>query len=1255
MYYSRYIPYKKGFVKGNVCISVVPVYAQNYLFKEYAQHLKYAILFVEIWLSCAVFAQLHNTEFMPTMLVTFLSKIKQRIWSFWDLFTVKNVIAVSLWSVVFVFVLGLAGTIYPNHLLAAEDAPTQLGLIGNGIRIFASVLAWGASMLAGLCITMAIFFLRFFIQLAAYNGFLDAPVVIVGWRLIRDLANMFFVVILLVIAFATILGQESYEWKKTMVKLVLSAIFINFSLLICGVVIDAAHVFTVTFLNAIAPVAGGNLINMFSLDKVRSIVATAERAQSGTVVTGLEADLFLGALVGLFMAALAMTAIGVYCIILLGRMVYLWVLLILSPLAFIFMVLPATQAQAREWISEFTKYVVAAPLMVFFLWLSFATFGAAGSAADELNRGSVDIPGVEGFESDAALASSGGQTVSINAAATWHGLASFLVGMAFMYAGIDRVQKLGVAGGSLLANAKSFAGKVATVASGYMVGRWLYDRGSQLGGSALKTAYDFAPVVGGRANRNRWENLKQAGYGYLTGKGMAISEGGLAMQEEAKKKQAALEQASGQRDIDSEIEKSREQIEAVQQSDKSDDEKKEIIAKIESDIKEKEAIKNEALSIVNDEDRAAKVKEIEELEQRAQGEAQGGLIGWAVRTDLAYEKQLAKTTKQADNRRQILWKRTGSQAGGKAGDITWMFGSKFEREKDGSFKRDSRGKRIKKEGEERVYLTSFGMGTNGILNTGFLADPIKHKEKEAHDRIEEGWLQAESLRSKAKDYHFQTLGRKNVLQEARVKFNPETGRLGYELNKGSMAYRIEDREMKGDGFEAEINLLKVRAKKRLLDESQEVVNKVNNQEDVKKVKEEVKEFGKTIAGLGNKLTALRALKSNSDQMEAFNQALDERANAILVERGVADPTTASTQQRADARETALNEEGRRNHYEKLELSLKKSQEQAREKAEVEFGDGEIDEFGHATADAIADRLKQFEEQKSAVVKERAEKQKEYATLFREKLEDGDVKAPAWRRSRIRAQQEFEERFYAGFKQRMSDDAAQTHIWDKKGIVTPNSAFDKVTDSFLGDFKEMGYEATVAALEAHNASVAKKRANGETIGFEDKAIAMALLKHMEIGKWIDDGIMPFKKVAEQMRASFGDADEELIGGLNQFEVRLKSKAEQGAGNGGGGSSRTGSGLDAARTRAAVGELLKDLLGDGAKDAVESLRSGGGASRQSFDQALQSARSNLGSIPRSTLRRAGIDADDQAAIDELIEIVRQYADDREQLSLLLDSLS
>ena len=66
---------------------------------------------------------------------------------------------------------------------------------------------------------------------------------------------MFFVVVLLIIALATILNQEKYSYKTWLPKLILMAVLINFSKMICGLIIDVAQVVMMTFVNAFKDVS----------------------------------------------------------------------------------------------------------------------------------------------------------------------------------------------------------------------------------------------------------------------------------------------------------------------------------------------------------------------------------------------------------------------------------------------------------------------------------------------------------------------------------------------------------------------------------------------------------------------------------------------------------------------------------------------------------------------------------------------------------------------------------------------------------------------------------------------------------------------------------------------------------------------------------------------------------------------------------------------------------------------------------------
>lgn len=363
----------------------------------------------------------------------------------------------------FVLVIGFFGFIQP---VGASD-----GIMGNIADGFLHFFTWLMLIVADLCIGLTIFFLRFFISIAAYNNYIDVDVVQLGWIMIRDVANMFFVVALLVIAFGTILGIEEYEWKKNLVKLILAAILINFSNLIAQLIIDIAHVFTITFLNAIAATAGGNLINMFKLDQITQMVGAA--GDSGD----FRMEMAAGAIAATGFAVLAAVAMGSYAYVMMVRVVVLWGLIILAPGAYILGVLPKTKAYADRWWSEFGKHVVVAPVMVFFLWLSFATLGN-GQIAQDIQAGQNNKQFQLTQDTQTSYESQGlkkydNPTLSLSKVTTWENMASFFIAMAFMYYGLKVTQETGATGAGAVGSALEFGKKVATIATGYAAGRWL--------------------------------------------------------------------------------------------------------------------------------------------------------------------------------------------------------------------------------------------------------------------------------------------------------------------------------------------------------------------------------------------------------------------------------------------------------------------------------------------------------------------------------------------------------------------------------------------------------------------------------------------------------------------------------------------------------------------------------------------------------------------------------------------------------------
>ncbi len=266
----------------------------------------------------------------------------------------KTILLVVLFCCV--FGLGAGNT----ALAGAVDVISQG--VGTAVATVLSWIAYVFLMLFGLLLTLLIGIL---VNVAQFNHIIDVPAVTEGWIIVRDLCNMFFVLIVLVIAFATILKYENYHVKKTLPKLLIMAILINFSKTICGLIIDFSQVIMLTFVSGFAVHGAGNFIEMFQTNKIASIWTGADNVNSWAVVVGI--------ITGVFALLVTNIVVAIMLFVLVMRVVMLWIYVILSPLAFLLSAFPAGAKYAQQWWGEFSKQVIVGPILAFFIWLALTT------------------------------------------------------------------------------------------------------------------------------------------------------------------------------------------------------------------------------------------------------------------------------------------------------------------------------------------------------------------------------------------------------------------------------------------------------------------------------------------------------------------------------------------------------------------------------------------------------------------------------------------------------------------------------------------------------------------------------------------------------------------------------------------------------------------------------------------------------------------------------------------------------------------
>lgn len=338
----------------------------------------------------------------------------------------------------FIFVLALIILVVPSvaHADAVSDALATT---------LATIFLWVAGLLGKLLLVV----INILLVVVQYNDFVNASAVAKGWYIVRDLCNMFFVVVLLVIAFGTILKWDKYRYEKLLPNLLIMAVLVNFSKVICGFFIDFGQVVMLTFVNAFKDAAGGNFTSMFGLQQMLSYRESVTAAPQGWEYVGA----------GILAVALILIAIVVMValvVVFLVRIVMLWILVVLSPLAYLLSTMPGTaSSRASQWWSQFGKWVTIGPILAFFVWLSLTIAAAPSSSGESMsqsmgfNKASTKeqaaVVGNEGIGTDTLAA-------SISSISSSDNLLSFAIAIAMLVMALMTAQQMGgVAGG--------FAGK----------------------------------------------------------------------------------------------------------------------------------------------------------------------------------------------------------------------------------------------------------------------------------------------------------------------------------------------------------------------------------------------------------------------------------------------------------------------------------------------------------------------------------------------------------------------------------------------------------------------------------------------------------------------------------------------------------------------------------------------------------------------------------------------------------------------------
>ena len=200
------------------------------------------------------------------------------------------------------------------------------------------------------------------------------------WTMMRNVANVAFVIAFLIIIFSqlTSVGLNNYGIKKMLPRLIVAAILVNVSFWICAIAVDVSNILG-SSLNSVmqgaattngcslSPTGSENCLSI-TMDKDNPDTTTgvgwagiAGFIIAGTGIAGVALYATLSALLPALLAAIV--AIVTVFLVLTLRQALIILLVIISPLAFVAYLLPNTEQLFKKWMALFKTLLLMYPII----------------------------------------------------------------------------------------------------------------------------------------------------------------------------------------------------------------------------------------------------------------------------------------------------------------------------------------------------------------------------------------------------------------------------------------------------------------------------------------------------------------------------------------------------------------------------------------------------------------------------------------------------------------------------------------------------------------------------------------------------------------------------------------------------------------------------------------------------------------------------------------------------------------------------
>ncbi len=196
-----------------------------------------------------------------------------------------------------------------------------------------------------------------------------------AWSYMRTFANIAFVIAFLVIIYSqlTSYGVSNYGIKKLLPRIIIAAVLVNVSYIICSLAIDLSNLLGFSIQNMFIGMRNtlvgveGNSWDVLSWESVSTFILSGGAMAAGASIGLLSAVATYGSMTAAALAILLpalvilIVAVLVALLVMASRQALITILTILAPLAFVAFLLPNTEKWFDKWRSIFMTMLILFP------------------------------------------------------------------------------------------------------------------------------------------------------------------------------------------------------------------------------------------------------------------------------------------------------------------------------------------------------------------------------------------------------------------------------------------------------------------------------------------------------------------------------------------------------------------------------------------------------------------------------------------------------------------------------------------------------------------------------------------------------------------------------------------------------------------------------------------------------------------------------------------------------------------------------